>query len=116
MLAVSSSTAGTLHRFNRCDECCMRRPNRPSWLRNTRSWASDIGAVRFIRQFLVLQPQLADVGFAMMADAVRGATMVQTTRAWARELERLHARISHHFRRAEPRRRSLAYLKALAAS
>src|SRR5215218_1167562 len=65
---------------------------------------------------LVLQPQLADVGFAMMADAVRGATMVQTTRAWARELERLHARISHHFRRAEPRRRSLAYLKALAAS
>src|SRR5215211_7972592 len=22
MLAVSSSTAGTLHRFNRCDECC----------------------------------------------------------------------------------------------
>src|SRR5829696_6139744 len=65
---------------------------------------------------LVLQPQLADVGFAMMADAARGATMVQTTRAWARELERLHARISHHFRRAEPRRRSLAYLKALAAS
>src|SRR5215216_6018148 len=68
------------------------------------------------RQSLVLQPQLADVGFAMMADAARGATMVQTTRAWARELERLHARISHHFRRAEPRRRSLAYLKALAAS
>src|SRR5215218_11405118 len=24
MLAVSSSTAGTLHRFNRCDECCRR--------------------------------------------------------------------------------------------
>ena len=42
--------------------------------------------------------------------------MMQTTRAWARELERLHARIAHRFRRAEPRRRSLAYLKALAAS
>src|SRR5215211_3249016 len=65
---------------------------------------------------LVLQPQLAEVGFAMMADAARGATMVQTTRAWPRELERLHARIAHRFRRAEPRRRSLAYLKALAAS
>src|SRR5215207_6275815 len=52
----------------------------------------------------------------MMADAARGATMMQTTRAWARELERLHARIAHRFRRAEPRRRSLAYLKALAAS
>src|SRR5918994_2002291 len=65
---------------------------------------------------LVLQPQLTEVGFAMMADAARGATMVQTTRAWARELERLHARIAHRFRRAEPRRRSLAYLKGLAAS
>src|SRR5215216_2997092 len=68
------------------------------------------------KQSLVLQPQLAEVGFAMMADAARGATMMQTTRAWARELERLHARITHRFRRAEPRRRSLAYLKALAAS
>jgi hypothetical protein len=44
--------------------------------------------------FLVLQPQLARVGFAMMEDAARGATMVQTTRAWARELERLHGRIA----------------------
>ncbi len=52
----------------------------------------------------------------MMADAARGAKMVQTTRAWARDLERLHARIAHRFRRAEPRRRSLAYLKGLAAS
>jgi SRSO17 transposase len=66
--------------------------------------------------FLVLQPQLAGVGFTMMADAARGVTMVRTTRAWARELEQLHARIAHRFRRAEPRRRSLAYLKALAAS
>jgi hypothetical protein len=51
-----------------------------------------------------------------MADAARGTTMVQTTRAWAREFERLHTRIAHRFQRAEPRRRSLAYLKALAAS
>src|SRR5215210_8503782 len=66
---------------------------------------------------LILQPQLAEVGFAiMMADTARGTTMVQTTRVWARELERLHTRISHRFQRAEPRRRSLAYLKALAAS
>src|ERR671910_923689 len=52
----------------------------------------------------------------MMADAARGAKMVQTTRAWARELERLHARIAHRFRRAEPRRRALDYLKGLTAS
>jgi SRSO17 transposase len=51
-----------------------------------------------------------------MADGARGTTMVQTTRAWSRELERLHTRIAHRFQRAEPRRRSLAYLKALAAS
>ena len=70
----------------------------------------------FTKQALILQPQLAEVGFAMMAYAARGATMMQTTRAWARELERLHARIAHRFRRAEPRRRSLAYLKALATS
>src|SRR5829696_71579 len=68
------------------------------------------------KQALILQPQLARVGFTMMADAARGATMVQTTRAWARELERLHGRIAHRFRRAEPRRRSLAYLKGFAAS
>lgn len=52
----------------------------------------------------------------MMTDAARGATMVQTTRAWARELEQLHARIAHRFRRAEPRRRALDYLKGLTAS
>jgi SRSO17 transposase len=33
--------------------------------------------------------------------------------AWARELETLHARIAPRFERAEPRRRSLAYLKGL---
>src|SRR5215210_333905 len=70
----------------------------------------------FAKLPLILQPQLAGVGFAMMADAARGAKMVQTTRAWARELEQLHGRIAHRFRRAEPRRRSLAYLKGLAAS
>src|SRR5262249_20524286 len=32
---------------------------------------------------------------------------------WARELDALHARIAPHFERAEPRRRSLAYLKGL---
>jgi SRSO17 transposase len=52
----------------------------------------------------------------MMADAARGVTMVRTSRAWARELEQLHDRIAHRFRRAEPRRRSLAYLKGLAAA
>jgi SRSO17 transposase len=33
--------------------------------------------------------------------------------AWTRELEALHARIASRFERAEPRRRSLAYLKGL---
>jgi SRSO17 transposase len=32
---------------------------------------------------------------------------------WARELDALHARIAHRFERAEPRQRSLAYLKGL---
>ncbi len=32
---------------------------------------------------------------------------------WAHELDALHARIAPHFERAEPRRRSLAYLKGL---
>src|SRR5258705_1146976 len=32
---------------------------------------------------------------------------------WAGELEALHARIAPRFERAEPRRRALAYLKAL---
>jgi hypothetical protein len=51
-------------------------------------------ALLFTKQFLVLQPQLARVGFAMMEDAARGATMVQTTPAWSRVLERLHGRIA----------------------
>ena len=33
--------------------------------------------------------------------------------AWTCELDTLHARIAPHFERAEPRRRSLAYLKGL---
>ena len=32
---------------------------------------------------------------------------------WAHELDALHARIAPRFERAEPRRRSLAYLKGL---
>ena len=32
---------------------------------------------------------------------------------WALELDALHIRIAHHFERAQPRRRSLAYLKGL---
>jgi SRSO17 transposase len=39
--------------------------------------------------------------------------MVETVQAWADGLEALHARIATHFRRAEPRRRALAYLHAL---
>jgi SRSO17 transposase len=35
---------------------------------------------------------------------------------WGRELERLHARIAHHFARPEPRRRALAYLKGIVSS
>ena len=32
---------------------------------------------------------------------------------WLEELEALHARIAPHFRRSEPRTRSLAYMKGL---
>lgn len=39
--------------------------------------------------------------------------MVETVRAWAKELEGLHERVTHRFARAEPRRRALAYLKGL---
>src|SRR3989440_2102226 len=35
---------------------------------------------------------------------------------WGRELERLHARIAHHFARPEPRRRALAYLKGVVST
>ncbi len=37
----------------------------------------------------------------------------QTIQAWAADLTALHARIAPRFRRAEPRRRSLAYLQGL---
>ena len=39
--------------------------------------------------------------------------MVETVNGWAANLEALHHRIAPHFRRAEPRRRALAYLHAL---
>jgi len=39
--------------------------------------------------------------------------MVETVQCWHQDLETLHARIAPHFRRAEPRRRALAYLHAL---
>jgi len=39
--------------------------------------------------------------------------MVETVRAWVKELEGLHERVAHRFSRAEPRRRALAYLKGL---
>ena len=34
-------------------------------------------------------------------------------KAWERELDELHERLAGLFRRAEPRQRSLAYLKGL---
>ncbi len=39
--------------------------------------------------------------------------MVETVDMWAHGLEAVHCRIARHFRRAEPRRRALAYLQAL---
>ncbi len=39
--------------------------------------------------------------------------MVETVQGWVADLEAVHGRIARHFRRAEPRRRSLAYLYAL---
>jgi SRSO17 transposase len=38
---------------------------------------------------------------------------LQEVNAWAAGLEAIHARISHHFVRSEPRQRALAYLKGL---
>src|SRR5919112_2761712 len=40
-------------------------------------------------------------------------TAIGTAEAWARDLEALAARIAPRFRRAEPRRRALAYLRGL---
>ena len=42
--------------------------------------------------------------------------MVETIQQWADELEQLHSRIAPRFRRAEPRRRALGYLKGLLAT
>ena len=39
--------------------------------------------------------------------------MIETVHAWGEQLVTLHQRIGRHFRRAEPRRRALAYLQAL---
>src|SRR5712692_3587762 len=45
--------------------------------------------------------------------AASDAATITTARGWAAELETLHARIAPRFRRAEPRRRALAYLRGL---
>ncbi len=42
--------------------------------------------------------------------------MIEQVHTWEQELDRLHARIAPHFRRAEPRRRSRAYIQALLSS
>lgn len=42
--------------------------------------------------------------------------MVEVVQQWDQELELLHAQIAPRFHRAEPRRRSLAYLRALLSS
>jgi hypothetical protein len=38
---------------------------------------------------------------------------LEEIKGWVHELDALHARIARRFERAEPRRRSLAYLKGL---
>lgn len=47
---------------------------------------------------------------------MEGKDMVETIRQWTEELEQLHSRIAPRFRRAEPRRRALGYLKGLLAT
>ncbi len=42
--------------------------------------------------------------------------MKEIAKAWERELDALHERLSGLFRRAEPRQRALAYLKGLLAA
>ena len=42
--------------------------------------------------------------------------MVETIQQWTGELQQLHSRIAPRFRRAEPRRRALGYLKGLLAT
>jgi SRSO17 transposase len=47
---------------------------------------------------------------------MEGLNMVETLQQWTDELEQLHSRIAPRFRRAEPRRRALGYLKGLLAT
>lgn len=42
--------------------------------------------------------------------------MVETIEQWTHDLVELHSRIARRFRRAEPRRRVLGYLKGLLAT
>src|SRR6266536_2277964 len=46
-------------------------------------------------------------------EAATITTATTTARGWAAGLDALHARIAARFRRAEPRRRALAYLRGL---
>src|SRR5437660_1152147 len=46
-------------------------------------------------------------------EAAATAAAVDTAATWAAELDALHARIAPRFRREEPRRRALAYLRGL---
>jgi SRSO17 transposase len=47
---------------------------------------------------------------------MEGKDMVETIQQWTHQLEQLHSRIAPRFRRAEPRRRALGYLKGLLAT
>ena len=47
---------------------------------------------------------------------MEGMNMVETIQQWTDDLEQLHNRIAPRFRRAEPRRRALGYLKGLLAT
>jgi SRSO17 transposase len=49
----------------------------------------------------------------VMVDEQARADEVTAARAWSTELDALHARIAPRFRRAEPRRRALGYLRGL---
>lgn len=46
-------------------------------------------------------------------DAQSPQTLQVEVESWAAQLEVVHARMAHHFVRAEPRQRVLAYLKGL---
>src|SRR5919106_2265301 len=47
---------------------------------------------------------------------MEGKDMGETIQQWTHQLEQLHSRIAPRFRRAEPRRRALGYLKGLLAT